>query len=161
MKRSYNPFQEFVPQMLSYFISAGKKWFLVQHFPWPGIEPGKGFMISPYESEVAGKEHAVAIDATEGKLLDLSNADALRKLTELLSNKEIRCFLNTIDAESDENMRKAYLKKIQANIRGKGLIQVNREEGLQVTFRLYPQGFFAILQSGQNQAIIPAINLIQ
>lgn len=77
MTAAYNLLEILNIPMLKRITQHGSHFILLQRFNWPGIEPGRGFMATPYSDQVKAAQHVSHLSEKEGKVLDLS-ADAAK-----------------------------------------------------------------------------------
>jgi hypothetical protein len=111
MTAAYNPFEILNIPMLKRITQHGNHFIVLQRFNWPGIEPGRGFMATPYADQAKAVQHVSHLSEKEGKVLNLS-ADAT-KITDLINAPKYYLFLNTF---RDPNWDNRILKHYQRNI---------------------------------------------
>nr|WP_295933001.1 hypothetical protein [uncultured Dyadobacter sp.] len=111
MTAAYNPFEILNVPMLKQIEQHGNHFIVLQRFNWPGIEPGRAFMGTPYAEQSKAAEHVAHLSEKEGKLLNL-NADAV-KITDLINDPKYNLFLSTF---RDPNWDNRILKHYQRNI---------------------------------------------
>ena len=107
----YNPFEPVdLPLLLE--MQREQKYFLViQRFSWPGVAPGKGFMVTPYEQEEPAKQHAAELAPKEGRFVDLQKES--EKVMSLVNDPDYSLFVNNF---SDDRWADRMLKHYRKNI---------------------------------------------
>ncbi len=142
--------------LLQHMLRGGKHYWVVQRFSWPGLKPGTAFMASEYADKMEAENHAIQLDRGEGKLMDLSNEEALTKLLDLIKpGSGYKVFYNsTIDKKNEKKLHKTYVKKVGQYIQSIGM-KKDEGTGYDVFIRVVNGRVMGIITSGErtNEAL--------
>jgi len=105
----YIPFNNFTGNSVLQLISAGAKYIVLQRFQWPGIDPGKGFMATPYNLESTANAHVHNLEANEGKVVSLDPLPD--KVRDMLISRDYNMFINTVKETKWKNELLRYYRQ--------------------------------------------------
>jgi len=118
MSLFYNPFLRISSAAISKLIENGTPYVVIQRFKWPGVPPGKGFLVCAYRTQHEAERHAFALEPTEGKMQNLLEEEDQTKMI-ALSGKDsgyLVFFNGTVDLAQDKNLKKAFVKSVHGYI---------------------------------------------
>jgi len=155
----YLPFKQLTSKSFHDLIERGYKDFVLQKLEWPGINQGKGFLLSAYESREFAKVHASELTIKEGKALHIpEDFKSIENLLEV--NSGYRIFLNKI---SDLDWEKRMLKYYKVNI--VNFLRFNtrfkRKDPVDILFTLEHGRVKAVIESAELRKEVKAYDLIK
>ena len=112
----YNPLNRFTGESVLELVRAGAKYIVLQRFAWPGLEPGKAFIATPYHIESTANAHVGNLEPNEGKVVILDPLPD--KVRDLLKSDDHDVFLNTVKETKWKNeLLKQYRQSIYSYLR--------------------------------------------
>ncbi|NGM72846.1 hypothetical protein [Sphingobacterium sp. SGL-16] len=155
----YVPFEQLTHKLFNDLITRGYKDYVLQKFDWPGVNHGKGFLLSAYENKERANQHAVELDVKEGKALHLpEDFEKIEKLLEV--NSGYRIFLNKIrDLDWEKRMLKYYKVNIVNYLRFN--TRFKRKDPVDILFTLEHGRVKAVIESAGLRKEVKAYDLIK
>lgn len=155
----YIPFEQITLKFYQDIFARGYSDFVLQKFEWPGVNQGKGFLISAYENKNHALVHALELNEKEGKALHIP--DDFEKIEKLLkANSGYRIFLNKIkNLDWEKRMLKHYNSKIVNYLRCN--TRFKRTDKIDILFTLEYGRIKAIIESAGVRKKVNAYDLIK
>jgi len=134
MSVAYNPFELLDLPALKDMQRKGKCFLVIQRFQWPGLPAKKGFIVSPYQEEKMGRQHAETLDNKEGRLIDLSVEYNI--VLSLINHPQYLLFLSSF-REPDWQLRllRYYQKNIESFFADKTETKFNQNTDMEFGIR--------------------------
>jgi hypothetical protein len=134
MSVAYNPFELLDLPALKDMQRKGKYFLVIQRFHWPGLPAKKGFIVSPYQEEKVGRQHAETLDNKEGRLIDLSVEYNI--VLSLINHPQYLLFLSSF-REPDWQVRllRYYQKNIESFFADKTQTNFNQNTDIEFCIR--------------------------
>lgn len=154
----YIPFLSYTMNSLIETLKTKVPFMVIQRFTWPGIEMGKGFMVSMYDDQEDAFFHGSQLGVKEGKLLILP--DDFVKIEPLLQpGSGYRLFVNKLKEDNwNKRMLKIYEKNIINYLRAK--TPFTRHDKIDINFGIEFGRVMATITNGEKEIVTEAIKLI-
>lgn len=155
----YIPFEQITLKLYQDLFARGYNDFVLQKFEWPGVNHGKGFLLSAYENKDHALVHALKLDIKEGKVLHI--LDDFEKIEKLLKvNSGYRIFLNKIkNIDWEKRMLKHYNLNIINYLRSN--TKFKRTDKIDILFTLEYGRVKAVIESNGTRKEVNAYDLIK
>lgn len=155
----YIPFEQLTSILFHDLVTRGYNGYVLQKFEWPGVNQGKGFLLSAYADKEQATNHATALGVKEGKALIVP--EDLEKIDQLLEESSgYKIFLNKIkDLDWEKRMLKYYKVNIVNYLRFNTLFK--RKDPVDILFTLEYGRVKAVIESAEIRKEIKAFDLIK